>query len=76
MLHRHGQQIPRVKVPPCRNLQQITRHDVQYTEEEVNTWSQILRKLKVLHTKYACRSLNFPLNPCSYKSIFCHPVLW
>lgn len=39
MIFRQGQQIPRVK----------------YTREEVDTWSQILNKLKVLHSRYACR---------------------
>jgi len=39
MIFRHGQQLPRVK----------------YTEEEIGTWSQIFRKLKVLHQRYACK---------------------
>ncbi|XP_023326064.1 tryptophan 5-hydroxylase 1 [Eurytemora carolleeae] len=39
LIYRHGQTIPRVK----------------YTTEEVETWGQILRKLRELHLRYACK---------------------
>jgi len=39
MIFKYGQQIPRVK----------------YTAVEVETWGKILKKLRELHTKYACK---------------------
>lgn len=53
--YRHGQPIPRV----------------EYTEQEINTWRAIYRKVVPLYKKYACREYNhiFPLmeENCGYR---------
>ena len=58
MIFRHGQQLPRVKVRLVSFIAKVSLwiyESFQYTEEEIGTWSQIFRKLKVLHQRYACK---------------------
>ena len=65
MIFRHGQQLPRVKVRLVSFIAKVSLwiyESFQYTEEEIGTWSQIFRKLKVLHQRYACKWVKWVLH--------------